>query len=633
MTLGKRFGAALIAAVLGAGAMSVPATPVQAQGLLDALFKGPEQRRREREARLKAEAAAAAAAQEATKPAAAPVVRISGPTYKTYRADTFVAVDFSKLADPVITGATVAGGLSPLGIDPFAEGRPALSELRLRALPQVAEAVIAHYSSKPAYLWVSNGNVSARARSVLAVLADADAVGLSAADYRVDLPSDSYDLSQATARQREMMRFEMALSVAVASYALDAARGRIDPNRISGYHDFKRKAPELAPALEAIASAADPGAALYGYNPKGAHFAALVDELKRLKAEDAGNHVVVASDLLLKPGQSNPELANVIAALQLKASDKIKTDHALIFASYAGKPVYDEEIVALVKDFQKESGLSADGVIGPATVRALVGETNASRIEKVLVALEQARWLPGELASRRVFINQPAFTATYYNDGKPELTTRTVIGSKANQTYFFDDEIETVEFNPYWGVPQSILINEMLPKLRNDPSYLDRLGYEVVSNGKAVSSTAINWHAVGKNNSIGVRQPPSGDNALGELKILFPNSHAIYMHDTPSKSLFERDMRAFSHGCVRLQDPRGMAAKVLGISVEEVGQQIAQGRNKAVPTPQKIPVHVAYFTAWPNDDGKVEYFADVYGRDAYVRKAIEATAAARASTS
>lgn len=629
MTFRKRLGVAIVAAAVGAGGVSVPATPAAAQGLLEMLFKNPDQRKRERDARAKAEADAAAAAVAAAKPA--PVAKISGPTYRAYKADPLVTVDFSKITDAVITGSTEMQGLPQLGMDPFEEGRPALAELKLKSLSEAAEAVIAHYSSKPAYLWVSGTGMTESARAALDVLNDAAAVGLDPADYAVRLPA-SFDVTQATQSQRELMRFEMELSVAVANYVLDATRGRIDPNRISGYYDFKRKTVDIAPALEAVARSADAGAALRGYNPKGAHFQALVDELKRLKAEDAGHHVAVASDLLLKPGQSNPELANVIAAIELKASDKLKVDHALIFASYAGKPEYDTEIAALVKDFQKEAGLVADGVIGPATVRAMVGETNATRIEKVEIALEQARWLPGELASRRVFINQPAFTATYYNAGKPELSTRVVIGTKANQTYFFDDQIETVEFNPYWGVPQSILINEMLPKLRRDPSYLDRLGYEVVSNGKAVSSSAINWNAVGKGNSIGVRQPPSGDNALGELKILFPNSHAIYMHDTPSKSLFEKDIRAYSHGCVRLQDPRGMAAKVLGITVDEVGQQIAGGRNKAVSTP-KIAVHVAYFTAWPNDAGKVEYFGDVYGRDSHTRKAIEATAAARDRTS
>ena len=137
--------------------------------------------------------------------------------------------------------------------------------------------------------------------------------------------------------------------------------------------------------------------------------------------------------------------------------------------------------------------------------------------------------------------------------------------SRPTRPAFFYDEIEQVDYNPYWGVPQSILVNEMLPRLRRDPGYLDRAGYEVSdSKGRRIPSSAVNWGAYGSKIPFDVRQSPSEANALGELKILFPNKHAIYMHDTPQKALFKQDMRAFSHGCVRLADPRGMAAAVLG---------------------------------------------------------------------
>ncbi|WP_290998254.1 L,D-transpeptidase family protein [Hoeflea sp.] len=626
MNIKMRAGVAMIAiAVTFTGVVAAP-PPVQAQGLLDALFKSPAQRERERMARQQARQETVTAAQPPK-----PVAKISGPTYRTYKPDTLVRVDFSKLSDPITTGAIGEMGLAPLGIDPFTEGRAVLADLSLRALPEAAEAVIDHYSAQPEYLWVAGTSVTERALAVVAVLDDADAVGLSAADYKVDVPDDGFDITQGTERQKQLMAFEMKLSVAVANYILDATRGRVDPNRISGYHDFKRKSPDLADRLEALSKASDPAEALLAQNPQGAHFEALKAELVRLQDLDEGERVEIAENVLIKPGQSNPELANVMAAIALKGSDALKVDNALLLASYAGKPEYDDEIVALVKGFQKEAGLKPDGVVGPATRRALVGITNADKIEKVRLAMERARWLPGVLAARRVFINQPAYTASYYEGGRQELSMRVVVGTKANQTYFFDDEIELVEFNPYWGVPQSIIINEMLPKLRADPSYLDRLGYEVTANGRAVSSSAVNWNAVGKGSGIGVRQPPSDGNALGELKILFPNSHAIYMHDTPSKNLFERDTRAYSHGCIRLEDPRAMAAKVLGTSVGDIGAHIAGGRNKQVNLDQTIPVHVAYFTAWPDETGKVEYFADIYSRDDYLRRAIDATEKARTS--
>jgi murein L,D-transpeptidase YcbB/YkuD len=268
-------------------------------------------------------------------------------------------------------------------------------------------------------------------------------------------------------------------------------------------------------------------------------------------------------------------------------------------------------------------------VLGPRTVNALAGTSKADKLAKVQVALEQLRWMPSDLGATRVFVNQPAFMATYIEDGAEKLATRVVVGAPSTQTSFFFDEIEQVDYNPYWGVPQSIIVNEMLPRLRSDPGYLDRAGYEVFdAKGRRVPSSSVNWGAYGSKVPYGVRQTPSEANALGELKILFPNKHAIYMHDTPQKKLFERDSRAFSHGCIRLQDPRGMAAAVLGKPVDYVIAKLAKGHSSEKVS-RKIPVYVAYFTAWPTSSGNVEYFADIYDRDSRLKLAIDATEALR----
>ncbi|HSM19454.1 MAG TPA: L,D-transpeptidase family protein, partial [Hyphomicrobiales bacterium] len=258
-------------------------------------------------------------------------------------------------------------------------------------------------------------------------------------------------------------------------------------------------------------------------------------------------------------------------------------------------------------------------------------ETRQDKIDKLVLAMERARWLPAYLGNRYVFINEPAFQATYSETGKEPLSMRVVVGKKENQTYFFADKVEKVEYNPYWGVPESIIINEMVPKLYRDPSYLDRLGYEVTTqSGRRVSSRSVDWYGVASRRvPINVRQPPGRKNALGLVKIMFPNKHSIYMHDTPAKQLFEKDMRAFSHGCVRLQKPREMAAAVLGKSVDYVDRRIAQGRNDSEQVTGNIPVYVSYFTAWPAADGKVRYYDDMYERDMYLARAIERTEAAR----
>jgi len=245
--------------------------------------------------------------------------------------------------------------------------------------------------------------------------------------------------------------------------------------------------------------------------------------------------------------------------------------------------------------------------------------------------MERSRWLPEELGSRHVFINQPAYTATYYAPGEIPLSMRVVVGKKSNQTNFFYDKIEVVEYNPYWGVPYSIIVNEMIPKLSNDPSYLDRAGYEVTTpSGRKISSASVDWYSVAaKRSSVNVRQYPGRSNALGEVKILFPNKHHIYMHDTPSKSLFKKDARAFSHGCVRLQDPKAMAAAVLGKSKDYVTSQISVGQNRQEKVEGDIPVYVSYFTAWPEQDGSISYYTDVYDRDRFLLKALDATEKSR----
>ncbi|MCJ8518146.1 L,D-transpeptidase family protein [Pseudorhizobium tarimense] len=555
-----------------------------------------------------------------------PLPKVIGPQYHVYRADPMRAVKTEGFAAAAATGA-----------ERF------IADAKVSAPGDVADALEGFYRKTTKPLWVADGDVNEKARGVLSLLERAGDYGLHPADYRVAKPelvtasvetaslaNDAAVPSASENRERALMQFELALSAKALMFAQDMVRGRLDPNRISGYHDFKRKAVKLSFVLPFIKSDDNAAAYLESLAPQGSQFLALKSELAKLHAEegDDGQRIVLPEKLLLKPGTSSPEVANVVAAIRKHGSDELKASHSATFASYQTGSDYTPEIVDLVKDFQKESGLKSDGVVGPATVRAMVGDSLEAKIDKVVVAMEQARWLPADLGDRYVFINQPAYTVYYHDKSAEQFSMRVVVGSKANQTYFFQDQIETVEFNPYWGVPQSIIINEMLPHLRSDPSYLDRMGYQVEVNGRPVSSTSVNWY--GSTQSISVRQPPSSDNALGELKILFPNAHAIYMHDTPSKSFFKRDMRALSHGCVRLADPRKMAAAVLGITEQDVAGKIAQGKNVGEKVTATIPVYVAYFTAWPNKDGVVEYFDDMYDRDAATLKALKATSEARA---
>ncbi|MGA1803500.1 L,D-transpeptidase family protein [Rhizobium sp. HT1-10] len=562
--------------------------------------------------------------------ASGPAPKVSSPTYYTYKPEPMRAVATNKFADPVVTGAVADASSAPVAVDPSNSQRRYLTEARLTATNDVAKALEAYYSDgrKP-LVWIADNNVSDRAKAAMDVLAQADMIGLDPNDYKVSVPVLSGDNINPADRDRALMQFELALSAKVLAFVQDDQRGRIDPNKLSGYHDFKRKDVNLAPVLGVIALSPDVAAYLNSRSPENPQFDSLKAEYAKLKSESSGdaNRVAITLSGIIKPGDSSPQIAAIIKGIQAKGSDALQTSHADLFASYQQTPQYTPELVALVEAFQKEKGLTADGVIGQSTVRAIVGENSDAKLRKLTIAMEQLRWLPDQLGPRYVFINQPAFMVYYYNDNKEALSMRVVVGAKGHQTNFFENQIQTVEFNPYWGVPQSIIVNEMLPKLRADPNYLDKTGYQVEVNGRPVASSSVDWY--GSTTNIAVRQPPSSDNALGELKILFPNSHAIYMHDTPSKSFFKKDMRALSHGCVRLADPRAMAAAVLNTTVADVAKQIATGENKAVPVPQRFPVYIAYFTAWPDKDGVVRYFNDVYDRDTYTQKAFDATTKVR----
>ncbi|MCY6380296.1 L,D-transpeptidase family protein [Hoeflea prorocentri] len=617
----------MLACVFGVGAVLPTAPPAFAQSSLFEVIFGQQQRgKRHRQRQIEK-----FRAQRATKPAP----RVKAPSFYNYKPDAVKTVDLSPLAEIEVASAEPMV-IPPIPQDEFERSLRHLEGHRIQALKEVGDALIEYYKANHAFVWVTDMKPNARAMAAMEELAAADMYGLSSDDYRVDVPGDDYDPTKTSERLREMIQFEVALSAKALRYVLDATRGRVDPNRLSGYHDFKRKEVDLVSALGNLAATSDAKVYLQGSNPGNDQFEALSAELAELRAADAEDHIEIAEGTFLKPGRSSPELKNIVAAIRKRGSDTLLVDHGITLMEYQadGGDLYTPELVSMVRAFQTESGLKPDGIVGKMTIGKLSGMTNETKIGKVILAMERLRWLPRDLGTRHVFINQPAYEATYMNNGKEGISMRAVVGKKSNQTSFFYDEIETVEYNPYWGVPRSIIVNEMLPKLRRDPSYLDRQGYELTDRrGRRVASRNIDWYSVGSKIPVDVRQPPGKRNALGELKIMFPNKHAIYMHDTPAKKLFSRDARAFSHGCVRLQDPRGMAAAVLGTSRDHIAQQIAKGRNMAEPVPGKIPVYVSYFTAWPGEDGTIGYYADMYDRDKHLNKAIKRTEQTRQAQS
>ena len=494
-----------------------------------------------------------------------------------------------------------------------------------RATQPVANAVQEFYETERRLIWTNGRRVRPSTASAVAVMRDAAAYGLDPTDYRVP-PIPGPD-----AGTDEHMAFELAMTVAVAEYMRDATAGRIVADDLSGYHDLPRKDAKLNERLREIASTAAPDELLLDAHPKNKHFQALRAELSTLRNEKASPLPELPKGVMLRAGRESEYVPALMKLLNARASGDTLAKHADAIAAYDGGNALPAELDGFVRDVQRDNELSADGIIGPRSIARLNGESNETKIERLELALERMRWLPDDdlLSGEYVFINQPAYRVQHWRDENVQLSMRVVVGKNANQTNFFYDEISHIEFNPDWGVPRSIIVNEYLPKLQRDPSYLDRIGYVVRdSRGRKVRSSRVNWAKYGANVPYNVVQPPGPRNALGELKIEFPNRHAIYMHDTNAKSLFNNRTRAYSHGCVRLHKPREMAASVLGTDLADVRRRLAKGHHNA-KIDRRIPVMIAYFTAFTKDDGTIGYYADMYGRDKALRKAIEKTRAER----
>lgn len=509
--------------------------------------------------------------------------------------------------------------------DYFALGTQNAPDKALRIEPEIADAVRDLYAARRDFMWSDGVDITDEAQAVAAMLNSAQNHGLVAQDYGVTLPVLPDD---AAVRAQALVAFDVSMTAHAVRLAVDLKNGVVNPNKLSGYHDFKDERLTASTAAEALANQDAPAAWIAAQAPQQNDYRLLQAELAA-QANAVDDSIDFPDDLLLKPGTTNEALPLVIKAIKRNLRAETRQAHQATLDSYTGSINYDEAIVALVRDVQRDLGLAPDGIVGPKTAARLGGESPQARIAKIKYAMERLRWHPEQYGARQVVINQPEFRVRYMENGKTELAMNVVVGTQQNQTYFFHDEIETVVFNPYWGVPQSIIVNEFLPKLHRDPGYLDRAGYVVSTyGGKQVSSSSVNWRQYSSGVPFNVRQKPGPKNALGELKILFPNEHAIYMHDTPAKNLFARDSRAYSHGCVRLEDPRAMAAAVLGKDVSYVRSQLG-GYEHAERVSDKVPVYVGYFTAWPDDSGEIAYHADVYNRDEHLQKALSTVADAR----
>jgi L,D-transpeptidase YcbB len=474
------------------------------------------------------------------------------------------------------TDATIADQLHQLASGKF--------DHLLGGKPQRTEIEAFYSSHNYAPLWITDGHGNDRAKAAIKYLGHVDADGLEPADYPVP---DFKALTDPAA----LAEAELRLTMSVFTYARHASIGRIAWSRVSADIGYEQKAPEPAGVLSAMAGAKDVGEALDSYEPHAPGYVALKAKLAEIRAGKAdGTKAGIPSGPTLKVGDQDDRVP------QLREKLGVQGDGS----------TYNKALAEAVMKFQKDHDLKPTGTLTPQTVDALNGPRPTHVTETILANLERWRWMPHDLGKTYVIVNLPDFTLRVMNDGQQVWKTKIVDGKPAMPTPIMSAMMKFITINPTWHVPPSIVNNEYLPAMAQDPTVMERMGLKVDR---------------GQDGTVSIWQPPGDNNALGRIRFNFPNKFLVYQHDTPDKFMFAYEKRAYSHGCMRVFDPPKYAEVLLSLvrpgdhyTIERIKQMY--GPNEInIDFPTFIPVHLTYQTAFVDSDGKLVFREDVYGRD------------------
>jgi L,D-transpeptidase YcbB len=479
-------------------------------------------------------------------------------------------------------------------------------------LERVRQTLVAHYlnADAPVY-WVGTGRMVPFAMRMQNATYD----GLDPAAYPTDalikLGTKSANSDAFTAAQAELY-----YSAFFVAYASDLKVGRVAPKNVDPHLFRNRKTIDSLRVLQDLSKQQNPSKYLTAFEPRNSHYQGLKRMLK-VYTDVLSSGVAwqrVGDGAPIKPGQSDPRVAQVRAILTTTGD----------YQGGAGGNTYDPALVKAMQHFQVRHGLEAKGLIGKQSVIAL-NTSPQERQKQIILNMERWRWMPDNLGGDHFLVNIAGFELSRIEANAVVDRMNVVVGAVATQTPEFSANMQYVELNPTWTVPYSIATKEMLPKLIANP-YEYAEDFDLLAGGKSVDWGSINWSSYGPGSfPFTFRQRPGPKNALGKVKFMLPNSHNIYLHDTPAKDKFANTTRAFSHGCIRLSQPVELAYSLLGSKLGMTSGLIdtiwARGKTQKVTLPQQIPVHLVYATAFSSERG-IEFRPDVYGRDRKLYQAL-----------
>ena len=457
-------------------------------------------------------------------------------------------------------------------------------------------AVEAFYTSRDfAPLWIADGAITDRAKAAAAYLAGVDADGLDPSEYPVPQ-------IKAGMEPDALAEAEIKFTDTVLTFARHAMAGRVHYSRVAADIVYDLAKPDPANVLARIAKAQDAGAALDSLNPPQPQYKALKAKLAEMRrgADDVAKPMIGQGPVLKyskdKKGKEvlmeDPRVPALRERFGLKSPD--------------GNTTYDKALSDTIATFQKENGINASGQLNAATLEVINGPKRERTVDIIIANMERWRWMPRDLGHTYVMVNIPDFTLRVVRDDKLVWKTKVVVGKPTLPTPLLSAEMKFITVNPTWNVPPSIINNEYLPALQQDPQAMERIGLKVEQN---------------RDGTIRIYQPPGDRNALGRIRFNFPNKFLVYQHDTPDKHLFAHDKRAYSHGCMRVENPLKYGEVLLGLALPNEHytadrlQKMFGGSEVNINFPTGIPDHLTYQTAFVDDDGKLQIRDDVYGRD------------------
>lgn len=480
-------------------------------------------------------------------------------------------------------------------------------------------------------IWVRDTGPKFKAKHFLGVLKRAHDHGLAVADYRLG----EIEKRMAARDYQTLAELEFLLTRALMEYARDINAGRVDPTRVHGDVDVYPEVQASAALLERIDKARQVFEVLDTLAPQTPRYARMKKILKAYRGIAArGGWPEMPPGETLKPGMRSDRVP-VLRALMFQMTDLVGP--AAQRSNAAARDLYDRDLVAAVKRFQARHGIDRDGVIGPGTLEAM-NTPIAQRIRAIELNMERRRWMQNNYGPFYVFVNLADQVLKVVRDirGREKTlhTARLVVGKPFHKSPVFSKDMTYLEINPFWNVPRSIALKELLPNLRKDANALRRQNIRVLQGwgdqAPEIDPLSVDWRQITPASfRYRFRQDAGDRNALGRIKFMFPNRFDVYIHDTPSKSLFNRTSRFFSHGCMRVENPRALAVLLLretgtrGWPRRRIDQTIASDKRKVVKFANPVAVHITYLTAWVNKDMTVHFRKDVYGRDKRLDQALK----------